>query len=344
MLNKKALLFGQTQEQEEYTPFYIDFGNAGGSVTISSNTQNSFYRSSDGVNWNSTPVTAGETISVASGRVYLRGVNSVERLFTSSTSSNAWELVGANISLGGNINSLLSSANPSSVILNNYTFSYLFRGNGSITDASNLILPSSTLSSNCYSYMFYSCTGLTQAPELPATTLQSYCYYGMFYGCTGLTQAPELPATTLQSYCYYGMFRDCTGLTQAPELPATTLQSNCYFSMFQDCTGLTQAPELPATTLQRYCYYSMFQGCTGLTQAPELPATTLQSYCYMSMFQGCSRLNSVECLATDISAFDCVSNWLSNVSSSGTFVKAASMEDWPSGDSGIPTGWTVVNA
>ena len=54
----------------------------------------------------------------------------------------------------------------------------------------------------------------------------------------------------------------------------------------------------------------MFQGCTSLTTAPKLKATTLQSQCYFRMFYGCTILNSVTMLATDVSAFECLTNWL----------------------------------
>ena len=73
---------------------------------------------------------------------------------------------------------------------------------------------------------------------LPATTLASNCYNAMFFGCRSLTSAPELPATTLVNNCYDSMFRSCTSLTSAPELPATTLASSCYNTMFRDCTSL----------------------------------------------------------------------------------------------------------
>ena len=75
--------------------------------------------------------------------------------------------------------------------------------------------------------------------DLEQTTLANYCYYSMFYSCTGLTSAPELPATTLAGNCYRAMFEGCTGLTNAPELPATTLASSCYRSMFGGCTNLS---------------------------------------------------------------------------------------------------------
>ena len=163
---------------------------------------------------------------------------------------------------------------------------------GDVTSLLNGIGGNVALTDNCFSSMFYGCTGLTQAPTLPATTLVSNCYSSMFYGCTGLTQAPTLPATTMADRCYDSMFYGCTGLTQAPTLPATTLASSCYNSMFYGCTGLTQAPTLPATTLVSNCYSSMFYGCTGLTQAPTLPATTMADSCYSSMFSGCTGITS----------------------------------------------------
>ena len=62
------------------------------------------------------------------------------------------------------------------------------------------------------------------------------------------------------------------------------------------------------------------------------------------MFKGCTKLNSVTCLATDISATDCTTDWLSGVAATGTFTKAAAMTDWTvDSASGIPAGWTVQN-
>ena len=82
----------------------------------------------------------------------------------------------------------------------------------------------------------------------------------------------------------------------------------------------------------------------ALTTAPELPATTLASYCYNSMFERCKKLNYIKMLATNISASDCLARWVYGVSSTGTFVKNAAMTSLPTGNSGIPSGWTVQDA
>ena len=205
-------------------------------------------------------------------------------------------------------------------------------------------LPAETLADGCYYVMFYGCTSLTTAPELPAETLAVNCYGFMFYGCTSLTTAPSLPAETLAECCYSSMFSGCTSLTTAPSLPAETLADGCYFNMFYGCTSLTTAPSLPAETLADGCYCNMFAGCTSLTTAPELKATTLAEYCYASMFSGCTSLNYVKCLATNINSTYCTDEWLEDVSTSGTFVKAKDMASWGSGVSGIPSGWTVEEA
>ncbi len=211
----------------------------------------------------------------------------------------------------GNVMSLISSTDfaNAKTLTERYAFRYLFCSNTYLRShhKKTLELPAKTLTEECYSHMFYGCSGLTVAPALPATILAMSCYWNMFYGCTGLTKAPELPATTLAGECYSGMFADCTGLTVAPELPATSLVDGCYRDMFARCKGLTVAPELPATTLVQSCYSGMFMGCTGLTEAPKLPATTLAKYCYGGMFQACTGLTKAPALPVTTLVESCYS-------------------------------------
>ena len=257
--------------------------------------------------------TSAPTITVESGdTVQFRGNNTT--LAINSSSYNTFDGTSCNFRLYGNIMSILNKNNFSTAdtLQSAYTFNSLFRNCGRLRDASNLVLPATNLTNNCYNSMFTNC-GVLTAPALPATTLADRCYENMFYNCTILTTAPALPATTLANYCYN--------------------------NMFTNCTSITTAPELPATTLANYCYFGMFQNCTGLTTAPELPATTLAYYCYRYMFQGCNNLNYIKCLATNPSTND-TQNWVNGVASTGTFVKAAGVT-WSEGTSGIPSGWTI---
>lgn len=181
-----------------------------------------------------------------------------------------------------------------------------------------------------------------------ATTLpRDFIFHNLFAGSEESPRAiyshPTkdllLPATTLTEECYSGMF-EYTCLTRAPELPAETLAKRCYWCMFLGCTSLTTAPKLPSETLAEGCYSRMFEGCTSLTKAPVLPAPTMVDDCYYNMFKGCSSLNEVECLATSFGSYSTY-KWLDGVSSTGTFTKKAGVT-WPTGASGIPDGWTVV--
>ena len=122
-----------------------------------------------------------------------------------------------------------------------------------------------------------------------------------------------------------------------------------FSNLFNGNTNLINAENLilPATTLcedfgSEYEY--MFNGCTSLLSAPTLIAPKLSSYSYNNMFNGCSSLTKIICLATDISASDCTTNWVDGVAASGTFTKAANMNNWTTGTSGIPNGWTIQNA
>lgn len=128
----------------------------------------------------------------------------------------------------GNIHSLLRPETyfTDQIPLNEFSFYGLF-SNSKVVDASNLILPATTLANHCYRGMFSRCTSLTTAPELPATTLTNYCYGSMFYGCTSLTTAPELPATTLANYCYSQMFFNCTSLNSITCLATNISATGC---------------------------------------------------------------------------------------------------------------------
>lgn len=274
--------------------------------------------------------------------------------------------------VSGNIMSLLYgnkfTGNETTFNRDGTRFYSLFSNDSYLLDASNLILPATTLTDHCYHDMFSGCTKLTSAPQLPATTLANGCYINMFRRCTSLTEAPQLPATTLAKYCYSGVFWGCASLTSAPQLPATELANGCYEQMFWGCISLTKAPELPATTLADGCYngmfrkctslisapellaitlteecYSwMFEGCTSLIMAPELPATELVKSCYTSMFYGCTLLKEITINITKLWDRSNTICWLKNVSTHGIIfnkgkVKGISLND----NNGCPSGWTI---
>lgn len=276
--------------------------------------------STDGTHWAQWDLSA---ITLNDGEyVYLRGDNPDGfNPFCSRTTignideSNRFSMTGT-VALSGNIMSLLDQ-----------------------DDFDNL----DTVPGVCFSFLFCM-TPIVSAPKLSATNLGKGCYEFMFGGCDKLTEVPVLPAMVLNDYCYYGMFTECQALTEMPRLPAITLAESCYQGMFAECTSLKTVYDLPATTLAESCYWAMFSGCTSLKNAPALPATKLVLCCYGIMFSGCSNLEHIEMMATDISAVDCLTHWLDNVASQGTFVMN-SQATWgdPKLLGYVPSGWNVYD-
>lgn len=152
----------------------------------------------------------------------------------------------------------------------------------------------------------------------------------------------ELPASTLATGCYCGMFRNCTALINMPILPSTNIIKTCYASMFNGCTSLKDITQLPAINIKHSCYQYMFRNCTALTTSPSLHAKTLATICYYGMFENCSNLNKVCIYADNISATQCLLNWLNGVAANGDFYCTNGIS-YPAGTSGIPANWTRHN-
>lgn len=166
-----------------------------------------------------------------------------------------------------------------------------------------------------------------------------------FMNTQSLISSPVLSATTLVDKAYYGLFKGCTNLRLSPVLPSIELTDACYCYMFSDCTSLSVAPELPATELSQGCYDTMFEGCTSLISTPNLTSTTLNHASYYGMFRGCSLVDSLVCLATDISASECINKIFTDVSSTGTLYVAnqdmVTAFEAKRSNMGMPEGWTI---
>lgn len=146
----------------------------------------------DGSGNRSLTLTAGQ-------KVYIRNTSNTQTGFTTSD-NNYYHFAFTDIVEGhGNTNSLLCK-NAESV---------------------------TSLSQNCYVYLFSYCTSLTTAPELPATTLSSGCYTFMFSNCTSLVKLPELTATQLTPYCYYYMFFHCEQVKEIRTMMTDISATNC---------------------------------------------------------------------------------------------------------------------
>lgn len=152
--------------------------------------------------------------------------------------------------------------------------------------------------------------------------------------------------TTLSSsYTFRALFTGNNYLLDATrlQLPATTLATYCYYSLFYNCKYLVKGVKiLPATTLANHCYRSMYSGCSSLERGSDILASSLVSYSLYYMHSNCTSLKYIKCLATSgINSSSSTTNFTNNVPAGGVFVKASSAS-WPTGTTGIPSGWEII--
>lgn len=163
-------------------------------------------------------------------------------------------------------------------------------------------------------------------------------------------QEPTFTGTTL-SFNVYG---NIMSLMYGDNYQNQTKLIHNFEYLFSGCTGLVDAgnlyipDNLDCSDLGGYTLRGVFMGCTSLTSAPVLVNTfetgTFPGGLYALMFNGCSSLNRIECYAyrqRGSSISNDFAKWVQNVSATGTFVKKAGV-NWPTGVSGIPSGWTVI--
>ena len=165
--------------------------------------------------------------------------------------------------------------------------------------------------------------------------------FGLFSRCD-IRHAKNLILPAING-CYNSMFYYCTNLISAPNIQATETSDFCYQAMFYGCSSLISPPKIiPSQQMKHQSCSQMFYGCSSLISAPELPALRLRKGCYESMFKNCSSLNYIKCNATEIETYtlkDCIGNWLSGVSDTGTFV--CNRDTTIEIDEFCPYGWTL---
>ena len=161
----------------------------------------------------------------------------------------------------------------------------------------------------------------------------------------GTTRADYLLSGQTKSFNAYGNIESLEYGDNFIGKTATYVNDKAFYCLFSNSTKLMDVSNLvlPSTDTEVGTYGYMFSGCTSIKVAPVLPQASLTNTCYLEMFSGCSSLKYIKCLATNMTARNCLLNWVSGVAATGTFVKAAGAT-WPTGASGIPSGWTVINA
>lgn len=155
---------------------------------------------------------------------------------------------------------------------------------------------------------------------------------------------------------YKALFR-ATNVVDASNLylPSPTVEFQYRF-LFRECASLVAIPSMEHfSTRVNYMCMGIFSLCTSLERATGLPSINFAEsgdtrYLFAEMFSGCTNLNYVENYSINKGGIAVTyypfNNWLLGVAASGTLVgkKASPLDVWVSGSSGIPSGWTFVEA
>ena len=191
---------------------------------------------------------------------------------------------------------------------------------------------------------------IVKAPNLPSTKLSNYSVYGV--GQIINFDGEYIYDETYTVGIYENMFRYCENLVESMKsLPATEAKMFCYRNMFCSCTSLVTAPKIEATAMEPQSFYQMFYYCpqlNGMYDDMGMPAscmtlfvTNISYYGFYKMFSYCGNVQHIKVYATSWNTSN-ASNWVNMVNSTGTFEKPSGTTI-PTGVSGIPSGWTVIN-
>ena len=173
------------------------------------------YSKDNGATWTDiTATSVGTEINVVIGdKVLIKGNNTHYAYDNKNYSGFTGGTATYNIK--GNVMSLIYGDNfrGQTTFTEDCALSQVFNGSN-IVSAKYLILPATTLTSDCYRATFAHNALMTTSPKiLPAMNLSVDCYYYMFQDCPLMTTHPELPAVTLVSNCYKGIFSECPSLS-----------------------------------------------------------------------------------------------------------------------------------
>lgn len=289
--------------------------------------------SKDGRTWNHTDNTSEAVtidVQVAQGeKVYWRG--SGTRYATNTTTYCNFSSEG-NFNASGTLKSLLFAENFVAHVDGNWTSTYnyalsgLFRGCTTLIDASGMTLPSGHLAVAMLLGLFRDCTNLIKGADLPATGVNGSTYYWVYYNCKALATLPAI---------------GCTNITNLDNGVA----NYAFFYAFWNCIAMEGDVVLNLTQCKgKQIFDGCFRGSKVKSADISIDTFNLQGSTFRDAFYACATLNHVRCTLNPSSSLITstdFNNWLSDVSSTGTFIQAEGVT-WPRGASGIPTGWVDI--
>lgn len=183
----------------------------------------------------------------ANSKMYLRATATAW-----GTASEGVRILGKTHKVGGNILSLLygSSFTGTETTAAASAFSHLFYGNTALTDASELVIPMTTIDSYAMNSMFYGNTALTAPPDLShVTRVEGRGMSSMFSGCSSLAGTLDLSnVTRIDIESLRGLLYNCTSITSCDLSALTTVSTSALAGAFQGCTSFNAVDIRSMTT------------------------------------------------------------------------------------------------
>lgn len=208
--------------------------------------------STDKINWTSmgtidSSISQIYTAIPANSRMYLRATATAW-----GTSSEGVRILGKTHKVGGNILSLLygSSFTGTETTAAASAFSHLFYGNTALTDASELVIPMTTIENYAMNSMFSGNTALTAPPDLShVTRVEGRGMSSMFSGCSSLAGTMDLSSVTrIDIESLRGLLYNCTSITSCDLSALTTVSTSALAGAFQGCTSFNAVDIRSMTT------------------------------------------------------------------------------------------------
>lgn len=245
------------------------------------------YSLDNGQTWTSITINGAKTFATinAGDTILFKGNNA--KLATAWDTYNKFNTT-KQFKVYGNAMSLLNGNNfvsNSTFDSGGYNLCGLFYGVTTLVDASNLILPATTLYTSCYNGMFRGCTNLEYGPKLlPSLDVPADGYSSMFEGCVKLIEAPEILATSVSGntalnrmFCMNRNSKVTAVMTKGPVLRITnpSAYSNTYQQLFCGNGNLTEVTILVQATNITFSNWLNYTNTGGVIKT--LSGTTFSS-------------------------------------------------------------------
>lgn len=245
------------------------------------------YSLDNGQTWTSITINGAKTFAIINtgDTILFRGNNA--KLATAWDTYNRFNAT-KQFKVYGNAMSLLNGNNfvsNSTFDSGGYNLCGLFYGTTTLVDASNLILPATTLYTSCYNGMFRGCSNLVNGPKLlPALNVPADGYSSMFEGCVKLVEGPEIKATSISGatalnrmFCMNRNSKVTAAMTKSPILRITNPQdyTNAYQQLFCGNGNITEVTILAQGNSLSFANWLNNTNSGGVIK--KLQATTLAS-------------------------------------------------------------------